>query len=159
MSKWQQGYYNGTGARENWLVAKSVCSPDQGDVDREVSVMMVSHDRPVIRGRVTQWFLSSEQPIRIRTTSKPGDNNGNWSANLLILTAIDDQLWVIGGNNHTFGQSQISNSSTSNNVILCLAESNNLARVTKVQVYFVTKTENCFSKLRMTVTVEEWQIY
>ena len=71
MSKWQQGYYNGTGARENWLVAKSVCSPDPGDVvDREVSVisvMMVSHDRPVIRGHVTQWVLSSEQPIRIRT--------------------------------------------------------------------------------------------
>ena len=58
----------GQGAGENWLVAKSVCSSDPGDVvDREVSVMIVSHDRPVIRGHVTQWVLSSEQPIRIRT--------------------------------------------------------------------------------------------
>ena len=44
MSKWQQGHYNGAGgqgAGENWLVAKSVCSSDPGDVvDRESSVMI-----------------------------------------------------------------------------------------------------------------------
>ena len=66
MSKWQQGYYNG--ARENWLVAKSVCSPDPGDVvDREVSVMTGSHDESVILGPVTQWVLAIDRPIRIRT--------------------------------------------------------------------------------------------
>ena len=93
-----------TGTRGNRLVAKSVCSLGPRTQEMLLTMRWVLWFDHMTGpwSSVTQWGHGSVPDILLpRTPSKPGDNNGNWSANLLILTAcniIGDQLWVIATN-------------------------------------------------------------